>query len=125
GPGGGMLGGPGGTGGTGGHGGGMKGPGGMGGMMGGRGMAGTGGMVGGQGTVASSDTLKVLEVVTLKDFLDPEKNKGFVPAQFVVPMQAVIVHASFPWKQQLKEFETALRKESLSELMNSPNDLPH
>ena len=86
---------PGGPGGSGGMGGGK--PGGSGGMGSGGGMGagggGNGAGVGGSGGAASSDTLKVLEVADLKDYMDP--GSKFIAAQFIRPLQCVIVQASF------------------------------
>lgn len=77
---------------------------------------------GGQGGVASSESLKTLEVVSLKDFLDPAKK--YQPAQFVKPIEAIIVHAAFPWRQQLEEHARALRYRDVAELLANAADFP-
>src|SRR5262249_31965714 len=133
GPGGGGPAGPG-MGGPGGGGPGMGGPGPGGGGPGmpgggGPGMPGGGGPgmgVGGgasQGGVASSESVKTIEAIELKKFLD-DAGKAFVPAQFIRPLQCVIVQASIPWKAQLEAYKRALHYETLGALQAVPTDLP-
>jgi hypothetical protein len=103
----------------------MGGPGGpgMGPGMGGPGMGGPGGP-GMGGGVASSESVKTIEAVDIKKYVE-DQGKDFVPAQFIRPLQCVIVQASIPWKQQLEEYKKALRYETLSALMANQADLPH
>jgi hypothetical protein len=108
---------------------GMGGPG-MGGMggrgmgmgmgMGGPGMGGVGGV--GSGSNFASEVVRQLVLVPVDEFL---KNNGkYTPAQFVRPMRAVVVTASFPWRQQLTEYQKQLRYDSLSDLMGNNADQP-
>ncbi len=115
GPGGG-LGGPGG--GMGGPGGGMGGPGGgMGGMGGFPGKPGAGG-----GSSFSTEVVQELVPVPVKDYVSGKAN--FTPAQFILPMRAVVVTASIPWKKQLEEYQKQLRYDSLAALVGSQADQP-
>lgn len=111
GPGGGFgTGGPGGPGGFG-PGGGLGGPGGFGpGMMGGPNMGGS----------AGSESLRTVVPVEIEKF----EQGSFIPAQFVRPLQAVLIQASFPLKQQLEEFKNALRYNDIGQLLSNAEDYP-
>lgn len=107
---------------------GMGGPG-MGGPgMGGPGMGGggyggfPGGPAGGSGSGYSSEVVRELVTVPIKDFL--EGNKNITPAQFTRPMRAVVFAASFPWRKQLEEFQKKLRFNTLNELIADQAELP-
>jgi hypothetical protein len=111
--------------------GGIGGPmGGIGGPMGGFGgglMGGIGGGfpgapgAGGSGG-ASQEVTRELVLVPIEEYL---KNNGkYTPAQFIRPMRAIVVTASFPWKQQLTEYQKQLRFNTLADLMNSAGDQP-
>ncbi len=98
--------------------GGLGGPGSGPGMLGGSGM-----MMGGPnmgGGSAGGESLRLVVPVKIDDF---EKG-SFIPAQFVRPLQAVLIQASFPWKQQLEEYRNALRYDSLEQLNANPDDFP-
>src|SRR5207253_65829 len=79
---------------------------------------------GGNTGAASTDTLKVLKTIELKKFLDQQTGGKYIPAQFIRPLQCVIVQASFPLKQQMEAFKTALRYDTLGELIANKSDEP-
>jgi hypothetical protein len=77
-------------------------------------------MPGEQGASGSTSggTIKIVKIEEL------EREKEGRPAEDVLPLRVGVIVASFPYKQQLEEFQKALRFKTLPELFSHPESMP-
>ena len=94
-------------------------PGGMPGMDGGDSPSGGGGMGMGMGSgMQGAMVMNNPNMVKVAKLVDVDKADGYRLAEQIIPSRLVVVTASFPFRKQLEEFRSKLKKHSLSELIS-------